>query len=48
MEKHLSKNKRREFLVTDLTNATKRLARKWFGRDINLQIIKIKKSLKDI
>lgn len=42
MEKRLSKHKRRDFLVTDLTNATKRLAKKWFGRDIKLQVIKIK------
>jgi glutamate racemase len=42
MEKRLSKHKRRDFLVTDLTNATKRLTKKWFGRDIKPQIIKIK------
>jgi glutamate racemase len=40
MEKHLSKHKRREFLVTDLTNATKILSRKWFGTNIKLNIVK--------
>lgn len=41
IEKNLGKHKRREFLVTDLTDATKTLSRKWFGGDISFKIVKL-------
>jgi glutamate racemase len=39
IEKKLGKNKHRRFLVTDLTDTTKSLAKKWFGAEIKLEII---------
>ena len=41
IEKCLSKHKRREFLVTDLTDATKALSKKWFGLSIKFRTINI-------
>jgi glutamate racemase len=42
IERMLSKKKRREFLVTDLTDATKTLSKKWFGKNIKFRIVQIK------
>jgi glutamate racemase len=41
MEKRLSKHKRREFLVTDLTDTTKALSRKWFDANITIKVVKL-------
>lgn len=41
IEKRLTKKRRRSFLVTDLTDATKALAKKWFGKNIVFQIVNI-------
>ncbi|HEY5220581.1 MAG TPA: glutamate racemase [Candidatus Paceibacterota bacterium] len=41
IEKRLGKNKRREFLVTDLTSATKILSNKWFGKNIKFRIVRL-------
>lgn len=48
IEKKLGKNRRREFFVTDITDATKALSKKWFGTRAKLRLVEIKKSLKDI
>ena len=37
----LSKNKKREFLVTDITKSFKEHARSWFGSSIKLKLVKI-------
>ncbi len=39
--KRLGKNKRREFLVTDLTAATKILSMKWFGTDVKFRLVRL-------
>ena len=41
IEKKLTKKRRRSFLVTDLTDATKTLAKKWFKGNIVFQIVSI-------
>ena len=41
IDRKLTKKRRRSFLVTDLTDATKALAKKWFGGKIKFQIISI-------
>jgi glutamate racemase len=41
IEKRLDKKERRRFLVTDLTNTTKTLAKKWFGASIKFEIVRI-------
>lgn len=42
IEKKLTKKRQRSFLVTDLTDATEALAKKWFGKNIPFQIVTIK------
>jgi len=41
IEKGLSKNKRREFFVTDITDAMKTLSKKWFGQDIRFKRVSL-------
>jgi glutamate racemase len=41
VEKGLGKKKRREFLVTDLTDTAKILSKKWFGTDARFSLIKL-------
>lgn len=41
IEVKLKKNKRYQFLVTDLTPAMKILAKKWFGPSIKLQVVSL-------
>ena len=41
IEKKLGKHRRREFLVTDLTDATKTLSKKWFGGNIKFRVIRL-------
>jgi glutamate racemase len=42
IEKRLGEHKRREFLVTDLIDATRALSKKWFGQDIKFRTIQLK------
>lgn len=39
IEKGLGKNKKREFLITDLTDTMKTVSKKWFGADIKFKVI---------
>jgi glutamate racemase len=41
IEKRLGKNKHRKFFVTDLTDATKMLSRKWFGKNIKFCVVQL-------
>lgn len=41
IEKKLGKHRRREFLVTDLTDATKKLSKKWFGLPVKFRIVEL-------
>jgi glutamate racemase len=43
IEKKLSKNHGRQFLVTELTTTTKMLAKKWFGAMIKFEIVTLAK-----
>ena len=42
----LSKGHKKEFYVTDTTERFTKLARKWFGKNINLQKVSIEKQNK--
>jgi len=39
IDKKLAKNKRREFLVTDITDNFQKTAKKWFGKDVKLKLV---------
>ncbi|MFH1246328.1 MAG: hypothetical protein V1489_00945 [Candidatus Liptonbacteria bacterium] len=43
IEKYLGRNGVREILVTDITKAIKDLSKKWFGGNIALRLVQIKK-----